>query len=395
MFTNFVYMLQDYGIPVSMTYVIDFYKGLEKGLVETLDDLFLFARLNFVKKVEHMDAFERAFAMYFFGVDIPAIAEGDMGLFQTKQFREWLQQAIQRGELPAQPWNLSYDELMKRFWDTVREQMEAHNGGNRWVGTGGTSPFGNSGAAQPGVRAFGGGQNRSAVKVIGERNYIDYSASNTLSGENIRQALSLLKNIIPAGPESELDVGETVYKTSRNGGEIELIFKKELRDKIRVILLIDNGGTSMMPWVDVTRMLFSKFRDRIKELKTYYFHNTVYGTVYSDPQRYKAIPTKKLLEENPETRVIFMGDASMAPEELVSRYGSIYFDAGDDSEASYAWLQRIRKRFKYSVWLNPIPSYEWDITYGSWTLQKIREVIHMEDLTLRGIKKAVEYLNSQ
>ncbi|MBF0352608.1 MAG: hypothetical protein HQM11_16365 [SAR324 cluster bacterium] len=395
MFTNFVYMLQDYGIPVSMTYVIDFYKGLEKGLVETLDDLFLFARLNFVKKVEHMDAFERAFAMYFFGVDIPAIAEGDMGLFQTKQFREWLQQAIQRGELPAQPWNLSYDELMKRFWDTVREQMEAHNGGNRWVGTGGTSPFGNSGAAQPGVRAFGGGQNRSAVKVIGERNYIDYSASNTLSGENIRQALSLLKNIIPAGPESELDVGETVYKTSRNGGEIELIFKKELRDKIRVILLIDNGGTSMMPWVDVTRMLFSKFRDRIKELKTYYFHNTVYATVYSDPQRYKAIPTKKLLEENPETRVIFMGDASMAPEELVSRYGSIYFDAGDDSEASYAWLQRIRKRFKYSVWLNPIPSYEWDITYGSWTLQKIREVIHMEDLTLRGIKKAVEYLNAQ
>ncbi|PCI22714.1 MAG: hypothetical protein COB67_13285 [SAR324 cluster bacterium] len=396
MLNGFVYLLQEYGVPVSMTYVMDFYKGLEDGLAETLDELFLFARLAFVKRVEHMDAYERAFAFYFYGVDIPKVAEGDPALFQTKQFREWLNKAIKKGDLPRHAmWELSHEELMKRFWDTVREQMEAHHGGSRWVGTGGKSPFGHSGAAVKGVRVYGESGNRSAVKVMGERKYVDYAATNTLSAQNIHQALQSLKNIVPAGAETDLQIDETIRQTARNGGEIELVFTRELRDKIKVRLLLDNGGSSMYPFIRLTELLFSKMQDRFQELKPYYFHNTVYGDIYTDPQRCVPFATSKLLQENPDTRIIIVGDASMAPEELYSSHGSIYFGATDDAEASGVWLQRIQERFKYCVWLNPIPADEWENSYGAWTINKIRSIFHMEDMTINGIKNAVEYLNNR
>ena len=396
MFTGFVSLLREYGVPVSLTYVVDFYKGLEKQLVEDLNDLFLFGRLSFVKRVEHMDAYERAFALYFYGVDIPAIAEGDPALFQSKQFKEWLANSIKKGELPKRAvWELGHDELMKRFWETVKEQLKAHQGGSKWIGTGGNSPFGHSGAPVKGVRVYGESQNRSAVKVIGERKYVDYAGSNTLSGENIRQALNSLKKMIPAGAHTDLQIDKTIDKTAKNGGEIELIFEKELRDKIKVNLLLDNGGRSMVSFINLTRLLFSKMQDRFKELKPYYFHNTIYQNLYTDPQRCKPYNIHRFLQDNQDTRIIIVGDASMAPEELCSPYGSIYFNAGDDQEASFEWLKRIADRFKYAVWLNPIPKESWENAYGYWTIRKIREVFHMEDMTINGIKRAVEYLNSR
>ena len=168
-FDSFFQLLPVYGIPVSMQYILDFYRGFEKSLVENLDDLFIYAKLVFVKKVEHSDAFERCFAFYFYDIDLPPVVEGDIELLETKQFREWLEKAYRNGELRAHPNLMPVEELMKKFWDTVREQMKAHHGGNKWVGTGGTSAFGHSGAAQRGVRVAGNSKNRSALKVIGER----------------------------------------------------------------------------------------------------------------------------------------------------------------------------------------------------------------------------------
>lgn len=387
-------MLQDYGIPISMQYLMDFYDGLEKGLVRNLDELFIFARLNFIKKVEHMDAFERAFAFYFFDVDIPNVSQGDPEVFNTRQFQEWLRNAISRKEIPKNFWKMSRDELMKKFWETIREQMERHDGGNRWVGTGGSSPFGHSGLPQPGVRVHGPGGNRSAIKAIGERNYIDYSATNSLQGSNIRHALAALKKLKPSGAYTELDIDETIDKTSKNGGEIELVFERELKDKISVILMIDNGGYSMMPYVETTRTLFEKLKDRFKELKTYYFHNTIYEKVFEDARHSKRISTKKLLQKSAETRVIIIGDASMAPEELVYQYGSLYFE-DENIVPSIEWLKKFKERFKHIVWLNPILKDSWEVAYGSWTINKIREVFQMEDLTLNGIKRAVDYLNER
>lgn len=390
---GFISTLRRYGVPVSMTDTLEMYRGLEKGLAQDLDSLFVFSRLNFVRRPEHMDAFERAFAWYFYGVDLPAVAEGDPELLTTKQFRDWLREAVRRGELPPEAvWTYPPEELMRRFWDTVREQMEAHHGGNRWVGTGGTSPWGHSGHSKGGVRVFGPGKNRSALKVIGERRYVDYSAQGSLRGSNLRQALSTLKEMVPAGPRDQLDIDETVDASARDGGEIQLIFRQRLADRIRVMLMVDNGGTSMMPFVRRTRLLFSKVQDRFERLATYFFHNTIYGRLYTDPRRTRPVSTLKVLEESRDTRLLILGDASMAPPELTAHRGAIEWGE-DDAEPSVVWLRRLADRFPRAVWLNPIPKEVWDEAYGRATIRRIGEIFPMEDLTLGGIKRAVEHLN--
>ena len=390
---GFILLLRDYGVPVSMTDTLDFYRGMERGVAPDLDSLFLFARLCFVRRVEHMDSYERAFAFHFYGIDLPRVAEGDPELLNTPQFRQWLKEAVRRGELPPQAlWTFPPGELMRRFWDTVRKQMEEHHGGSRWVGTGGNSPFGHSGNSKGGVRVFGEGGKMSAAKVIGERRYVDYSDTNALGGGNLAQALTSLKKLTPSGPRDQLDLDATIYESARNGGEIDLVFRRDLLDRLEVVLLIDNGGTSMLPHVELTRLLFSKLRDRIKRIHTYFFHNTIYGSVYKDPQRRQPLRTPELLKRSQDTRLIVVGDASMAPEELVYASGALYWGEEDDRESSLRWLERLRDRFRHSVWLNPIPKDLWPTAYGRTTIHEIGKVFHMEDLTLGGIKRAVGWL---
>ena len=390
---DFILRLREYGVPVSLTDAIDFYQGMERGLAPDLDSLFLFARLAFIRRVEHMDAYDRAFAFHFYGLDLPRVAEGDPELFDTPQFREWLKAAVRKGELPAHAmWTFPPGELMKRFWETMRQQTEAHQGGSRWIGTGGNSPFGHSGNASGGVRVFGEGGKRSALKVIGERRYIDYSDDKSLSHANLSQALASLKSLKPSGPRDELDLDATIYQSARNGGEIDLVFRRALLDRIEVILLIDNGGSSMIPHVALTRLLFAKVRDRFKRRDTYFFHNTIYGTVYKDAQRRFPLPVEKLLQRSPETRLLILGDASMAPEELLYPGGAITWGT-QDAEPSLRWLERLRDRFRHSAWLNPIPKENWPEAYGRTTIKRIGEAFRMEDLTLGGIKRAVEWLN--
>lgn len=392
-YQGFFFLLRESGIAVGLQEILDFYRAIERGMGQDLENLFVLARLVFVKRPEQLDTFERAFALYFYDLELPRVAEGDPELLQTPEFLRWLQQAIQRAEVPPYAlWQMPPEELMKRFWDTVREQMEEHHGGKRWVGTGGTSPFGHSGFSKGGVRVHGESRNRSALKVIGERRYVDYSDATTLQGHNIRQALGMLRHMKPGGPRNELDIDETVYVSARNGGEIDLVFRQQLRDKIRVLLLLDNGGASMLPWVHLTRLLFTKLRDRFQDLQIGYFHNTIYGTVYSDPQRSKPLHVPKLLQGSRETRLLILGDACMAPSELMAQRGALSWGA-DDEEPSIVWLERLRERFRHSVWLNPIPKDAWAGTYGRHTLHRIAEVFPMEDLTLRGIQAAVDQLN--
>ena len=396
LFVDFVALLREYGVPASVKDLLELNRGVEKGLVNSLDDLFVFARLCFVRKSDHMDAYERAFALYFFGVDIPPVAEGDPELFHTKQFREWLEQQVREGKLPPRAvWEYAPEELMKRFWDTVREQMEAHHGGTRWIGTRGASPFGHSGNAARGVRVHGQSGNRSALKVIGDRRYIQYSDKNRLREENLRQALETMKHMKAEGPRDRLNLDETIRRTAKNGGEIDLVFERDLRDKISVVLLIDNGGYSMQPFVGLTRMLFSKLHERFEDLATYFFHNTLYDKVYTDDRRTRPFSTEALLARRPDTRVVIVGDATRAPEELESRGGSISsWNVGDEQPSRY-WLERVAARFRHAVWLNPMPREYWDSTYGAYTLNRIRAIFRMEDMTLGGIKEMVEFLSER
>ncbi len=164
LFADFFYLLRDYGVPVSPKDLLDLNRGFDRGLVKSLDDLFVLSKLTFVRRKEHLDAFERAFSYYFFGIEIPAVAEGDLDLLRTKPFKDWLAQQIAEGKLPERAvYTMSAEELMDKFWETLREQMEAHQGGSKWVGQHGNSPFGNSGNAQRGVRVEGMSKNRSAL----------------------------------------------------------------------------------------------------------------------------------------------------------------------------------------------------------------------------------------
>lgn len=396
LFVDFVALLRDYGVPASVKDLLELNKGLERGVVQSLDDLFVFSRLVFVRKVEHMDAFERAFCLYFYGVDIPPVAEGDYALLNTKQFREWLEQQIAEGKIPRKAiHHYDLEELMDRFWETVREQMEAHHGGSRWVGTKGNSPFGHGGNAERGVRVHGQSGGRTALQVIGDRRYIAYAARNTLRAENLRQALDSMKHMKAEGPRDLLNLRETIRRTARNGGDIDLVFERDLRDKISVVLMIDNGGYSMTPFAELTQLLFSKLHDRFEDLHTYYFHNTVYEKVWSDFRRLRAVPLEQILLRKPEVRLVIVGDATMAPEELESWGGSITSYGGRNQKPSIYWLGRLRERFPHSVWLNPIQREHWEGTYGAHTLNRIRSIFRMEDMTLEGIKNMVEFLSEK
>jgi uncharacterized protein with von Willebrand factor type A (vWA) domain len=396
---GFFYQLKDYGVPISVKYILDFHEALNRGLGQGgLDQIYTLLRLICIKRLEHIDPFERAFAKYFLDLELPPPGvpiDLDL-LLESKPFKEWLENYLEREGLDIYDFyhHEKAEELLKRFLETIAAQTGQHHGGGRWIGTGGYSPFGHSGYAQRGFRIGGRSRNRSAIKVLGERRYANYSPKAELKAENIRQVLGSLKHLTPTGPKTELDLNETIRKTAKNAGEIELVFIPEVRDKIRVILLIDNGGYSMDRYVPLVQLVFNKMHDRFKDLNTYFFHNCIYSHVYLDSRRSKPIKTEKLLQESKNTRVFIIGDAAMAPEELLMNGGAISW-RNYHPEPGIEWLKKIREQFPYSIWLNPIHHEQWDFAYGRFTINKVREVFHMEDLTLDGLKNAVEYLGVQ
>ena len=392
MFLPFFYLLRGQGIPVSLKYVLEFYRALGKGLALDLDRLFILLRLILVKKVEHFHAFEQAFAAYFLGVEGDSIPRFSQHAWEDKAFSRWLEEELAKGTLADDALErMSLPELLQRFWEVAMEQSGKHRGGHTWVGTGGTSPFGHTGAEQEGIRVEGDSLHGGALKVIESRRYVDYAASAPLRAENLRQVLAALKHMAPAGPPTELDMDETIDRSCRNAGEIELVFKRELRDRIQLMVLLDNGGASMRPYLDLVKLVFGLMRDQFKDLDYYYFHNCIYGCAYSDPQRLIPYPLYQMVRRDPETRVIIIGDANMAPVELMLSNGAIdYFSKvrvpGRD------WLWQIRNYFGHSVWLNPIPRSRWP--RESQTIYQIGEIFPMEELTLAGIRRAVEWLNA-
>lgn len=392
---EFFYKLRDAGIPVSIHGIMDFYDAVRKGLVRDIDSLFLVTRLIFVKRLEHYDLFEQTFASYFYGKDGLRELQEWEELLHSKPFRKWLDEEVKAGRLmPEEIQSLTTEELIRRFWETVMAQRDAHHGGNRWVGTRGGSPYGHSASSpyEGGIRVYGSSVYGTARKVIGERRYINYAEDAPLTRENIRQILSSMKSLRPIGPLCELDVDETIYQTAKNGGEIELIFRRELRNKVEVVVLLDNGGYSMTPYIPLVKTIFHRIRDTFENVRYYYFHNCIYGTVYKNPQRTEAIRWDDLLQLGPKARLIIIGDANMAPSELMASFGAIDMFT-TVRKPGYQWLQELRRAFPVSVWLNPIRKDLWK--YESSTIRRIASIFHMEDLTLGGLKRAVEYLNLQ
>jgi len=393
MFIDFFYTLKDQGIPVSPTSFLTLHRALKSGLVRTLNDFYTASQTILVKSERYFDLYDQVFAHHFQGADLPEPDEGILDDIAQAMLEEWLRDpktladamGIDESELNK----LSPEELIEYFKERLKDQDGRHDGGSKWIGTGGTSPVGHSGYHPGGMRVGGVSRNKSAVKVAMERRYKDYSQQGPLTQAMIGEALKRLRNMIPSGPQDQVNVDETIYRTMKNGGEIEIVFSRSLKDRLKVILAIDNGGWSMDPYIPVVQTLFDYARAQFKDVKTFFFHNTVYDALWKDPTRIrKPVRVAEFSRFDPETRLIFVGDASMAPYELMATDGSIYVQERS-GKPSVEQLKTLAETFPHNVWLNPVPTRMWSYTH---TINAISQIFPMYPLSLDGLEQAITKL---
>jgi len=393
MFIDYFYKLKEAGIPVSPTSFFTLHKALNKGLIGSLNDFYTASRSILIKSERYFDLFDQVFAHYFEGAEMPDPEGMVLDEMARVLLESWLKNpkilADALGMDESELSKLSPEELIEYFKDRLKDQTGEHHGGSRWIGTGGRSPVGHSGFHPGGMRVGGESRNQSAVKVAMDRRYKDYSLSGPLTRPMMGEALKRLRHMIPSGPRDQINMDDTIYQTMKNGGEIEIVFDRNLKDRLKVILAIDNGGWSMDPYIRVIQTLFDYARDQFKELKIYFFHNTIYDVLWEDTARYKK-PQRvdEFVRLDPDTRMVIVGDASMAPYELMATDGSIHLEERSGLP-SIERLRLIADTFPHSVWLNPVPERMWDFTQ---TIAAIRRIFPMFELSIDGLEKAVGHM---
>jgi uncharacterized protein with von Willebrand factor type A (vWA) domain len=388
-FLDFFYELRDEGVPVGLQEWNMLLEALQKGLHgSSLSRFYHLARACLVKSETYFDAYDRAFLKVFEGVEGALDIEDELmdWLKDPKNFEELTDE--QREMLES----LTSDELMQKVLETLAGQTERHDGGGKWVGTGGRSPFGHGGEHPTGIRIGGPARNRSAMKVAEERRFEDYRTDEALDLRQTKVALRRLRQLTRTGPANELDLDETIDETCRNAGEIELVFRPERRNDVRLLLLMDVGGTMEPFYEPVSRLLTALHEERgLRAFEAYYFHNCPYEMLGKDAQllRRNAIPTGDLLRRLPPNwKVIIVGDAAMHPAELMEPNGNI--DPRKQSGTrGIDWLRRIDDHFHRVVWLNPELPQMWD-EYQ--TVRAIRQIFPMYHLSTDGITEAVQAL---
>jgi len=389
--TRFFFALRDAGIPVSLTEHLTLLAALEARVAGySVDDFYFLARATMVKDEKHFDRFDRAFAAHFKGIE-----QAFAGLGKEIP-AEWLRKLIERHfteEEKAQIEALGgWDKLMQTLEERLKEQQGRHEGGNKWIGTGGTSPFGHGGFNPEGIRIGGEGGNRKAVKVWEKREFRNLDDTVELGTRNIKVALRKLRRFAREGAAEEFDLDGTISSTARNAGLLDLKFQPERHNAVKLLLFLDVGG-SMESHVRVCEELFSAARSEFKHLEYYYFHNFVYESMWKDGRRRhgERTPTLEILRTYPpDYRVIFVGDASMSPYEIMQPGGSV--EHWND-EAGAAWMQRITQRFPRHVWLNPEPESHWDYTASIGITRQLVED-RMFPLTIAGLDRAIKALKA-
>ena len=354
---------------------------LEQGLHDSrLQGFYHVARACLVKSESDFDTFDQVFAQYFEGIEgmIDLPPELLEWLANPKPFEELTD------ELRAALEHLDIEELMRRFQETMAEQTERHDGGSRWIGTGGRSPFGHGGEHPTGIRVGGSGGGRQAMKVAEERHYQDYRTDVVLDVRNVKLALRRLRQLTRTEGPIELDIDATIDKTCREAGEIELVFRPKRRNDVRVLALMDVGGTMDPYFEPVSRLLSALHEERgLRDFKVFYFHNCVYERVYETAQmrRGESLLTSDLLRTYGERwKLLVVGDASMHPSELSSAWGNI--DPRNETETSgLAWLQRLDRHFDRAAWLNPDRPQQWAL---SSTCRSISSIFPMFSLSIDG-----------
>ncbi len=386
MFIPFIYELRARKVPVGTQEAVALAGALKAGLHDSsLDGFYYVARALLVHDEKHLDAFDEAFGKSFEGIEGKSIE-------LQQQLLDWLENAEARlpdltPEERALLDQFDRGELEKLFAERLRDQKERHDKGNKWIGTAGTSPFGNSGrAARPGIRVGGKGGMKSAVSVAGQRNFREYRDDLVLDVRQLALALRKLRLFTREGQPDELDIDGTIDKTARNLGDLEVVTRPPRKSNTRVILMMDVGG-SMDPYAHLVSRLFTaaKKATHFKELRTYYFHNCIYGRVYKDARLSQPVKISQLFAETDRKyKLILVGDALMAPWELMSTSGW----QEDEGVEGVMWMMRLREHYPSAAWLNPEqPSSWWQST-----IDVLRRVFPMYPLTLEGLGDAVHQL---
>ena len=393
MFINLFYTLRTYGVPVSTRELLDLYALLETGIVfADREQFYELIRLCMVKDEKYFDKFDRAMADYFEGIDTLDIDELMAKLGDIP--KEWLELKLDPNNLTEAQRRLlkkygSLEALMQALEERLKEQKERHQGGNKWVGTGGSSPFGAYGDHPEGVRIGGESRKRSAVKVWEQRKYRDLDTDNQLETRSMQMALRKLRKFARDGAADELDIGSTIKKTAQKG-MLDVQLRPERRNRVKVLMLFDIGG-SMDSYIEACERLFAAAKNEFKTLEFFYFHNCVYEYVWTENARRNAsaVPTLDVLHKyGSDYRVIFVGDAAMSPYELLSVGGSVEYMSQDTGQA---WLKRITNHFDKVAWLNPETQSYWQYTQ---TIGLIKDIMqgHMYPMTLHGIEDMTKYL---
>lgn len=372
-------------MPVSLTEWMTLMEALSRGLISNIDEFYYLARAILVKSEAYYDHYDVAFQEYFGGIEVPAEI--------NEQIWHWLKDPLSRMTLAKGEHalfdSLDFEELLREFEKRLKEQREQHDGGSYWIGRGGTSPFGHSGYYPGGIRIGGESRGRNAIQVAQERRFLNYRHDLTLDVRQIKMALKGLRQLSRSGPEDELNLEKTIDATAKNAGEIELVWRRSRKNAIKLLLLMDVGG-SMEPFALLCSQLFSAAHSstHFKDFQYYYFHNCIYDNLYRDIVRREAVSTEYLLHTlDAAYKLILVGDASMAPSELAEKYGAIEYYEHNETPG-IAWLKRIAEHFTHTVWLNPLASSYWNHP----TVRMIGRLFPMFELTLDGLGQVVKKL---
>ncbi len=390
MLTNFFYALKNAGVPVSIKEFLILLEALQEHLAfGSIDDFYVLARTCLVKDEKFFDRFDQAFSRYF--RDMQTVDDVIAAIIPD----EWLRQEFEKSlteEEKKQIQSLGgLEKLIEAFKQRLAEQKERHAGGNKWIGTGGTSPFGHSGYNPEGVRVGGEGKNQRAVKVWEQRQYRNLDDSTELGSRNIKVALKRLRKFARQGAEEELDIDDTIRATARNAGLLDIRMVPERHNAVKVLMFFDIGG-SMDPHIQMCEELFSAVRTELKHLEYFYFHNFIYDFVWKNNVRRFTEKTQTIdvmHKYASDYKVIFVGDASMAPYEITHIGGNIEYH---NEEAGAVWMQRIAETYPKLVWLNPMPEDYWPRTQS---IKIVRDLVEnrMFPLTIAGIDQAMSYLS--
>lgn len=394
MFLEFFYLLRAKGLEVSINEWMTLVEALNKGLANSsLMGFYYLCRSILIKTESEYDKFDAVFAEYFQGIETPE----DL----PEEFWKWLSVEDRERDINdkgnGDEFAKEFEEILRMFKERIEEQKERHDGGSYWIGTGGTSTMGRGGYHSTGIRVGGHSRHKSAVQIAGERNFKDFRQDKILDIRQFQMAFRKLRQYSSRveGEKTELDIDQTIDATCENAGLLELVYEKPRKNTVKLLLLIDSDG-SMLIYSRLCNRLFQAVSrsNHFKDLKIYYFHNCIYDHLYTTPycKRGEWVETDWVLRNlDSEYKVIFVGDAAMAPSELYRKGGNSYIGLWNE-ELGIEWLNKFKRRYKKQIWLNPIEKASWEWTYGARTIHDIGQVFPMFELTLDGLEAGIKKL---